>query len=156
DNGLAEIRKYAERGEFLSPERPGVRHRIDITEAYVQHLLSYVDLATLKPLKVVVNAGNGGAGLVIDQLEAHLPFEFIKVHHQPDGHFPNGIPNPMLEENRRPTKDAILAPVPISALPGTATSTAAFCSMSRAVLSRGTTSSACSPRFCCADNPAEK
>jgi phosphomannomutase len=60
-------------------------------------------------LKIVVNAGNGGAGLIIDQLERHLPFEFIKVHHQPDGHFPNGIPNPMIEENRAPTIDAIRA-----------------------------------------------
>ena len=62
---------------------------------------------TLKPLKVVVNAGNGGAGLIIDQLEPHLPFEFIKINHQPDGSFPNGVPNPMLEENRASTIEAI-------------------------------------------------
>ena len=107
DNGLADIRQFAERGEFATPERLGVRHRVDITEAYVSHLLSYVDLSALKPLKIVVNAGNGGAGIIIDQLEPHLPFEFVKVHHQPDGHFPNGIPNPMLEENRRSTVEAI-------------------------------------------------
>jgi phosphomannomutase len=71
--------------------------------------LYYVELPKLKPLKIVVNAGNGGAGLVIDKLEPHLPFKFIKVHHQPDGHFPNGIPNPMLEENRKSTVDAIRA-----------------------------------------------
>jgi phosphomannomutase len=75
--------------------------------AYGAHLLSYVDLKKLERLKIVVNAGNGGAGLIVDQLEPHLPFEFIKVHHQPDGHFPNGIPNPMLEENRAPTIEAI-------------------------------------------------
>ena len=46
----------------------------------------------LKPLRIVVNAGNGGAGLIVDRLEPHLPFEFIKVHHEPDGRFPNGIP----------------------------------------------------------------
>jgi phosphomannomutase len=107
DNGLADIRQFAERGEFATPARLGVRHRIDTTEAYVSHLLSYVDLSALKPLKIVVNAGNGGAGLIIDKLEPHLPFKFIKVHHQPDGHFPNGIPNPMLEENRKPTVEAI-------------------------------------------------
>jgi phosphomannomutase len=71
--------------------------------------LSYVDVKKLQPLKIVVNAGNGGAGLIIDQLEPHLPFEFIKVHHEPDGHFPNGIPNPMLEENRASTIAAIRA-----------------------------------------------
>ncbi len=107
DNGLQDIRRFAERGEFPAPSRVGVRRSVDTTKAYVAHLLSYVDLAALKPLKIVVNAGNGGAGLVIDQLEAYLPFEFIKVHHAPDGHFPNGIPNPMLEENRAPTIAAI-------------------------------------------------
>jgi len=109
DNGLQDIRGFAERGEFPTPERLGVRHRIDTMKAYIAHLLSYVDVGKLKPLKIVVNAGNGGAGLIIDQLEPHLPFQFIKVHHEPDGHFPNGIPNPMLEENRAPTIAAIRA-----------------------------------------------
>ena len=109
DNGLKDIRGFAERAEFPNPGRLGVRHRVDTMQAYVAHLLSYVDRTRLKPLKIVVNAGNGGAGLIIDQLEPHLPFEFIKVHHEPDGHFPNGIPNPMLEENRAPTIAAIRA-----------------------------------------------
>jgi phosphomannomutase len=108
DNGLAEIRAFAERGAFAAASRKGERHRIDIMKAYIQHLLSYVELPKLKPLKIVVNAGNGGAGRIIDELEPHLPFEFIKVHHEADGHFPNGIPNPMLEENRKSTIDAIL------------------------------------------------
>jgi phosphomannomutase/phosphomannomutase/phosphoglucomutase len=109
DNGLKDIRGFAERAEFPTPGRLGVRHHIDTMNAYVGHLLSYVDVRKLKPLKIVVNAGNGGAGLIIDQLEPHLPFQFIKVHHEPDGHFPNGIPNPMLEENRAPTIAAIRA-----------------------------------------------
>jgi phosphomannomutase/phosphomannomutase/phosphoglucomutase len=107
DNGLQEIRGFAERGEFPVAARPGVRRAVDTSKAYVAHLLSYVDFAKLRPLKIVVNAGNGGAGLVIDQLEPHLPFQFVKVHHAPDGHFPNGIPNPMIEENRAPTIAAI-------------------------------------------------
>ncbi len=74
---------------------------------YIEHLLSYLDRPKLKKLKIVVNAGNGGAGMVIDQLEPHLPFEFIKIHHAPDGTFPNGVPNPMLEENRVATIAAI-------------------------------------------------
>jgi phosphomannomutase/phosphomannomutase/phosphoglucomutase len=109
DNGLNDIRGFAERALFPTPARLGVRHRIDTMKAYIGHLLSYVDVGKLKPLKIVVNAGNGGAGLIIDQLEPHLPFQFIKVHHDPDGHFPNGIPNPMLEENRAPTIAAIRA-----------------------------------------------
>ncbi len=107
DNGLQQIREFAERGEFPIPAHRGVRRSVDINDAYVAHLLSYVDLAKLKPLKIVVNAGNGGAGLIIDRLEPHLPFRFVKVHHAPDGLFPNGIPNPMLEENRQPTVAAI-------------------------------------------------
>jgi phosphomannomutase len=107
DNGLQDIRGFAERGEFPAPSRAGVRRPIDVQAAYVAHLLSYVDAGKLKPLKIVVNAGNGGAGLIIDALEPHLPFKFIKMHHEPDGHFPNGIPNPMLEENRAPTVAAI-------------------------------------------------
>jgi phosphomannomutase len=63
-------------------------------------LLSYVDVASLKPLKIVVDAGNGGAGRVVDLLEPYLPFEFIKLHHEADGNFPNGVPNPLLPENR--------------------------------------------------------
>ncbi len=109
DNGLQDIRGFAERGQFPAPARPGVRHSIDTMKAYVAHLLSYVDVASLKPLKIVVNAGNGGAGLIVDELEKYLPFQFIKVHHEPDGHFPNGIPNPMLEENRASTIAAIHA-----------------------------------------------
>ena len=107
DNGLQTIRGFAERGDFAAPARSGVRRSLDITAAYVAHLLSYVDAPQLKPLKIVVNAGNGGAGLIIDALEPHLPFSFFKINHDPDGHFPNGIPNPMLEENRAPTAAAI-------------------------------------------------
>jgi phosphomannomutase len=72
-------------------------------------MLSYIDPGKLKPLKLVVNAGNGMAGMGIDGLEKSLPFEFIKVHHEPDGRFPNGIPNPMLPENRASTAEAVIA-----------------------------------------------
>ena len=100
DTGLLDIQNLAERNAFTAAENPGELHSLDTDEAYVQHLLSYVDLSGLKPLKIVVDAGNGGAGQVIDMLEPHLPFEFIKLHHQPDGNFPNGVPNPLLPENR--------------------------------------------------------
>ncbi len=66
-------------------------------------------MSALKPLRLVINAGNGGAGPVADELASHLPFEFVRVHHEPDGHFPNGVPNPLLEENRAPTIAAIKA-----------------------------------------------
>lgn len=107
DTGLFEIKRLAERGEFVDAEIPGNHYSLQHRARYITHLLGYVDAAALKPLKVVVNAGNGGAGEVIDALEPLLPFEFIKLHHQPDGHFPNGVPNPLLPENRPATIEAI-------------------------------------------------
>jgi phosphomannomutase/phosphomannomutase/phosphoglucomutase len=108
DTGLMAMAKYIESGQ-LPPKTgtPGRVTALDMNARYDAHLLGYVDRSKLKPLKVVVNAGNGGAGMVIDRLEPHLPFQFIKIHHQADGTFPNGVPNPMLEENRQPTIDAI-------------------------------------------------
>jgi phosphomannomutase len=107
DTGLKQIRAFAEGGIFPVPAAKGTRRLINIDDAYIQHLVSYVDRLKLKPLKIVVNAGNGGAGLVIDKLAPLLPFRFVKIHHEPDGTFPNGIPNPMLMENRAPTVAAI-------------------------------------------------
>jgi phosphomannomutase/phosphomannomutase/phosphoglucomutase len=109
DTGLAEMQALIEGARLPGKAaRPGVVSALDTSAKYLEHLLGYVSTDTLKPLKVVVNAGNGGAGLIIDQLEPHLPFEFIKINHQPDGSFPNGVPNPMLEENRASTVEAIL------------------------------------------------
>jgi len=81
----------------------GKRSNVADKASYIKHLLSYVDLAALKPLKLVVNSGNGCAGAVIDLLEPHLPFTFIKAFHEPDGTFPNGVPNPLLPEKREET-----------------------------------------------------
>ena len=107
DTGLQEIRASAERNEFTPAANEGSAAELDIVPAYIEHLLSYVDVARLSPLKIVVNAGNGGAGPIVDRLESHLPFEFIKLHHEPDGTFPNGVPNPMLAANRQSTIERI-------------------------------------------------
>ena len=107
DTGLLDIRALAERDEFEPAARPGQIYQLDTSAAYVRHLLSYVDVKALKPLKIVVDAGNGGAGRVVDLLESHLPFEFIKLHHEPDGNFPNGVPNPLEPENRAATIAAV-------------------------------------------------
>jgi phosphomannomutase len=109
DTGLAEMQALIEGARLPGKAgRSGVVSALETSGKYLQHLLGYVNVETLKPLKVVVNAGNGGAGLIIDQLEPSLPFEFIKINHQPDGSFPNGVPNPMLEENRASTVEAIV------------------------------------------------
>jgi phosphomannomutase/phosphomannomutase/phosphoglucomutase len=108
DTGLKDMQALIEAGRLPPPAaRKGLTSALDINRQYVAHLLGYVKGAKLHKLKVVVNAGNGGAGLVVDQLEPHLPFEFIKLNHQPDSSFPNGVPNPMIEENRASTVDAI-------------------------------------------------
>jgi phosphomannomutase len=109
DSGLADIRQLAEGDRRKSAASPGSVTATDVFDEYVAHMLSYVDTEALKPLKLVVNAGNGCAGIAIDGLAPHLPFEFIKVHHEPDGSFPNGIPNPLLPENRAATIDAVKA-----------------------------------------------
>ena len=107
DTGLKEIERTTELNDFPPVGKRGVLRKLDHRPAYIDHLLGYIDLKTVKPLKIVVNAGNGGAGAIIDLLEKHLPIEFIKVHHQSDGRFPNGVPNPLLVENRGTTIRAI-------------------------------------------------
>jgi phosphomannomutase/phosphomannomutase/phosphoglucomutase len=108
DTGLQQMRAAIE-SRSLPPKaaRAGIEQPLDLRAKYLEHLLSYVDRSKLTGLKVVVNAGNGGAGLIIDQIEPHLPFEFVKVNHLPDGTFPNGIPNPMLLENQAATADVV-------------------------------------------------
>ncbi len=112
DSGLREIQQLAEANEFAAAPRKGSLSRQSILQSYVDHLLGYVELNSLRPLKLVANSGNGAAGHVIDAIEkrfaeANVPVEFIKVHHEPDGDFPNGIPNPLLPENRAATADAV-------------------------------------------------
>ena len=107
DTGLLDIRALAENSTGEDAAQHGAYTTLDHRSAYIDHLLSYVDRDALAPLKIVVNPGNGGAGAVIDALEPHLPFELVKVHHDPDGHFPNGVPNPLLVKNRAPTIDAV-------------------------------------------------
>ena len=107
DSGLAEIRHLTEQRRGRESSSKGSYEATSTLSPYIQHLLSYVDIAKLSPLSVVCNAGNGGAGRVIDALEPALPFTFSKVHHDANGHFPNGVPNPLLEENRESTASVV-------------------------------------------------
>jgi phosphomannomutase len=107
DSGLKDIKQLAERNDFADVGQRGELAALDSAEAYIEHLLTYIDLSALRPLKLVVNAGNGGAGAVLDRIEKRLPFEFIKLHHEADGNFPNGVPNPLLVENRIATANAV-------------------------------------------------
>ncbi|HUA89094.1 MAG TPA: phosphomannomutase CpsG, partial [Steroidobacteraceae bacterium] len=108
DTGLQQMRGLIERGALPGrAARPGSIQPLDIRARYLEHLLAYVDLRALRPLRVVTNAGNGGAGLVVDALAQQLPFEFVKLQNSPDGTFPHGVPNPMLQENQATTAEAV-------------------------------------------------
>jgi phosphomannomutase len=109
DTGLKEIERIVLAGEFPRPSRKGTVERLDLIDAYVEHLLGYVNVPALAPLSIVSNAGNGGAGVVMDKLAARLPFKVTPLFHEPDGSFPNGIPNPLLPERRKATADAVLS-----------------------------------------------
>jgi phosphomannomutase len=108
DSGLGRIQELAETGVFPVVEHSGSVEKRSVREPYIAHLLNYIDAAGVKPLKLVMNAGNGCAGPVVDALEKQLPVEMVKICHEPDGSFPNGIPNPLLPENRSLTRDAVL------------------------------------------------
>jgi len=113
DTGLFDIQALAEQNDFIDVSTKGTLTTVDISQPYTQHLLTYIDNKNITPLKLVVNAGNGTAGPALDVIEEafnalNVPVEFIKVHHQPDGSFPNGIPNPLLVENRAATRDAVI------------------------------------------------
>lgn len=115
DTGLLNIKQLAEDNNFapVDENQRGSYQTLSILDEYVDHLLSYIDVAELKPLKLVINSGNGAAGHVIDEIERrfkrdNIPVSFVKVHHQPDGHFPNGIPNPLLPECRADTAKAVV------------------------------------------------
>lgn len=114
DSGLKEIKTRAEDDDWWEQESgragtPAVVHEQKDKRDYIAHLLSLVDLSCLKPMTLVVNSGNGCAGMVIDELEQYLPFSFVKVNHEPDGTFPNGVPNPLLPEKREATARAVRA-----------------------------------------------
>jgi phosphomannomutase/phosphoglucomutase len=109
DSGLFAIRDFAVSEQAPIPASPVAPRAMPDKSAYIAHLLGYIDRDRLKPLKIVVNAGNGGAGLIVDQLAPHLPFQFIRLQHEPDGCFPNGIPNPLLPECRAATAEAVRA-----------------------------------------------
>ncbi|HET7924206.1 MAG TPA: phosphomannomutase [Rhodanobacteraceae bacterium] len=107
DTGLRELEADVAQSTLELPNAAATTTRASFREDYVRHLLRYVDIRALHPLKIVVNAGNGTAGLVVDALAPHLPFRFVRVHHAPDGTFPHGIPNPLLPENREATAAAV-------------------------------------------------
>lgn len=109
DSGLNKIEEMILKNELgeISSKKGSVK-KIDVMIDFINHLSKFYDPKKIKPLNVVVNAGNGCAGLSLDAIEPKLPIKMIKVFNEPNSDFPNGVPNPMLVENRKPTIDTVL------------------------------------------------
>jgi phosphomannomutase/phosphoglucomutase len=120
DSGLFAIRDCAARADFppaaqlghsaclpSSPAQTGTVFLNTDKTAYIEHLLTYIDYTALRPLKIVADPGNGCAGPVVRLLQKNLPFELVLIRENPDGNFPDGVPNPLLPENRTATAQAV-------------------------------------------------
>ena len=108
ETGLLDIRKIAESDKRLISELRGNLEQRDLNQSYVKKVLSFIDPDSLSKLKVVMNPGNGGAGVYAEYISKNMPIEIIKLNFDPDSSFPNGIPNPMIEENRASTSQAVI------------------------------------------------
>ncbi|MDM1720068.1 phosphomannomutase CpsG [Acinetobacter towneri] len=113
DTGLKDIQALAESGEFTPVEHKGSTQSYNILPQFIDHLMTYIEPSKIRPMKLVMNAGNGAAGHVVDAIEQkfkalNIPVEFVKIHNDADGTFPNGIPNPILVENRDSTRNTVL------------------------------------------------
>lgn len=109
DSGLNVVEEMIIKNDLgeISTKKGSVE-KVDVMEAFINNLSKFYDPKKIKPFKVVVNAGNGCAGLSLDAIESRLPVKMIKVFNEPNSDFPNGVPNPLLIENRKPTIDAVL------------------------------------------------
>jgi len=109
DSGLNEIERMIVNDDLeIHNLEPGDVHHDHVMSGYLNHLRKFYDAKKIKPFRVVVNAGNGCAGLVVDELESQLPVQMIKLFNEPDSDFPNGVPNPLLPENRKATIDTVI------------------------------------------------
>jgi phosphomannomutase len=109
DTGLKEMEAIlASEPAPQDAERPGKHRRMEVFESYVKRVRDFIDTAGLEPIKLVVNAGDGCAGPAFDAIAEGLPLEVTRLHHTPDGRFPNGVPNPLLQENRKETAQAVI------------------------------------------------
>ena len=99
ESGLADIRDLAVSGNFSEPSSKGQAIKRDISDDYVKHALSFIDVNKVRPLKVVIDAGNGMAGLIMAKVFQHLPCELVPLYFELDGNFPNHPASPIEPEN---------------------------------------------------------
>jgi len=108
DTGLKAIEHRVETGNLPTASIKGTESSFLDKTPYIEHLLTYIRPESWNRMKLVFNAGNGSAGAVIEQLTARLNVEPTFVHLEPNGDFPNGVPNPLLVENRESTSRAVI------------------------------------------------
>ncbi len=109
ESGLKEVEQMILQNNLgtKAPVKGSIKN-IDIMKEFITNLHKFFKKEKIKPYKIVVNGGNGCVGPALDALEPFLPIKMIKVYNEPDSNFPNGVPNPLLPQNRKPTIDAIL------------------------------------------------
>lgn len=108
ESGLSEIEQMVLKGDYeIEGAQKGKVEQVDLMADFIDNLKQFYDPSKINPYKVVVNGGNGCIGPALDEIEPLLPIKMIKLFHEPDSDFPNGVPNPLLPENRQPTIDEI-------------------------------------------------
>ena len=108
DTGLGEIRALAERDEYRAAGRTGTVSERNLLDAYADHVLTFVDAATMRPLTVVADTANGMGGLVVPAVLERLPVTLVHLFPELDGTFPNHPADPIQPENQRDLKRAVL------------------------------------------------
>lgn len=109
DSGLDKVEKMIVENEIGKiADKKGTVRTENVLENFINHLDKFYDPGKIDPLKVVVNAGNGCIGPALNSIESRLPIKMIKVFFEPDSKFPNGVPNPLLPENRKSTMEAVI------------------------------------------------
>jgi phosphomannomutase/phosphomannomutase/phosphoglucomutase len=107
DSGLRDIEQMVAAGDVEDAAQKGSSRKEDLREAYIGCVLDFVEPDELEPLHFVANAGNGCAGPYLDMIDERVPLRFTRIDHEPDGTFPNGVPNPLEEDNRQRTVGAV-------------------------------------------------
>lgn len=107
--GLPEIKLLAVKNQFEPARTKGKLRKFSVMDDWIKHLLSLIDLKSIKPLKVVIDAANGMGGITWNALIPHLPLTVIPLYFEPDGHFPNHLPDPLVSKNLEDLKKQVRA-----------------------------------------------
>ncbi|HEX7400677.1 MAG TPA: phosphomannomutase/phosphoglucomutase, partial [candidate division Zixibacteria bacterium] len=108
ESGIDQIKKLVLEDKFSSPPKSGKIEKVDVDDAYVEHVLSFVNQKKIRPFKIVIDAGNGMAGKIIPKLFSHLPCRVIPMFFELDGSFPHHLASPIEPQNIAPLRERVL------------------------------------------------